>query len=196
MIRRFEAQARKFVTSLLKERLDPGGAAAAVFLGVFIGIVPIYGLQTLTAVGAALLFKLNKPLTVAATFINNPLLQPFIILASVELGCLLRLGSFQPLTLSALAAMRTHIGKQELFIWVLGSVALGILAGAVGAAITAFVVHLHLRKSANSALRERVRFVNGMFAQCARPAREFVRWKLRLDRIFEFLAAENLGPER
>ena len=193
MIQGFKAQARKFVIALLKERLEPGRAAAAVFLGIFIGIVPIYGFQTLAAIGVASLLKLNKPLTVAGTFINNPLLQPFIILASVELGCLLRLGSFQPLTLSALSAMRTHIGKQELFIWVIGSVALGILAGGVGAAITAVVVHGHLKKSANSALRERVRFVNGMFAQCPRAARSFVRWKLRLDRIFEFLAAENLG---
>jgi len=193
VIRRFKARARKFVTSLLKERLDPGRAAAAVFLGIFIGIVPIYGLQTLAAVGVALLFRLNKPLTVASTFINNPLFQPFIIFASVELGCLLRLGSFQPLSLSTLAAMRTHIGKEELFIWVIGSVALGILVGAVGGAITAVVVHFHLKASTNSVLRERVRFVNGMFAHCARAAREFVRWKLRLDQIFEFLAAENLG---
>jgi uncharacterized protein (DUF2062 family) len=88
VIRRFKAHARKFITLLLKERLDPGRAAAAVFLGIFIGIVPIYGLQTLAAVGAALLFRLNKPLTVAGTFINNPLLQPFIIFSSVELGCL------------------------------------------------------------------------------------------------------------
>ena len=193
MIRGFKAQARKFVTALLKERLDPGRAAAAVFLGIFIGIVPIYGLQTLAAVGVALLFRLNKPLTVAGTFINNPLLQPFIILASVELGCLLRLGSFQPLTLTTLAAMRTHIGKQELFIWVIGSVALGILAGGVGAAITAVVVHRHRKASANSALRERVRFVNGMFAPCALSDRKFVKWKLRLDRIFELL---NCSPPK
>jgi 2-polyprenyl-6-hydroxyphenyl methylase/3-demethylubiquinone-9 3-methyltransferase len=193
MIRRFEAQARKFLTLLLKERLDPGHAAAAVFLGIFIGIVPIYGLQTIAAVGVALLFRLNKPLTVAGTFINNPLLQPLIIFSSVELGCFLRLGSFQPLNLSALAVARTHIDKEKLFIWAIGSVALGIVVGGVGGAITAVVVHLRLRASANSALRERVRFVNGMFAKCALTAREFVRWKLRLDRIFELLAAENLG---
>jgi uncharacterized protein (DUF2062 family)/trans-aconitate methyltransferase len=193
VIRRFKVHARKFVTLLLKERLDPGRAAAAVFLGIFVGIVPIYGLQTLAAVGVALLFRLNKPLTVAATFINNPLLQPVIVFSSVELGCLLRLGSFQPLTLSDLAAARTHIGKEQLLIWVIGSVALGILVGGVGAAITAVVVHLHLKASANSALRERVRFVNEMFAQSPLTPRKFVRWKLRLDRIFELLAAENLG---
>lgn len=193
VIQRFKAHARKFITLLLEERLDPCRAAVAVFLGIFIGILPIYGFQTLAAVGVALLFRLNKPLTVAATFINNPLLQPVIVFSSVELGCLLRLGSFQPLTLSDLAAARTHIGKKELFIWLIGCVALGILVGGVGGSITAVVVHLHRKASANSALRERVRFVNGRFAQCSRKAREFVRWKLRLDRIFEFLAAENLG---
>jgi uncharacterized protein (DUF2062 family) len=147
MIRRFEFHARKFVTLLLKERLDPSRAAAAVFLGIFIGIVPIYGLQTLTAVGAALVFRLNKPLTVAGTFISNPLLQPLIVFSSVELGCFFRRGSFQPLNLSALAAARAHIGKEELFIWVIGSVALGILVGGVGAVVTAVVVQLHLKAS-------------------------------------------------
>jgi uncharacterized protein (DUF2062 family)/trans-aconitate methyltransferase len=193
VIRRFEAHARKFLTPLLKERLDPWHAAAAVFLGIFIGIVPIYGLQTLAAVGVAFLFRLNKPLTVAGTFINNPVLLPLIVFSSVELGCFLRRGSFQPLNLSALVATRTHINEEELFIWVIGSVALGILVGGVGGAITAVVVLLHLKASASCVLRQRVRFVNEMFAQSGLMARKFVRWKLRLDRVFELLAAENLG---
>ena len=112
MIRRFKAHARKFITPLLKESLDPCRAAAAVFLGIFIGIMPIYGLQTLAAVGVALLFRLNKPLTIAGTFVNNPMLQPLIVVSSVELGCLLRVGSFQPL-ISALAAARTHLNKEQ-----------------------------------------------------------------------------------
>jgi uncharacterized protein (DUF2062 family) len=151
VIRRFKARARKLITPLLKGGLDPGRAAAAVFLGIFLGILPIYGFQTLAAVGAALLFRLNKPLTVAGTFISNPLFQPLIVFSSVELGCLLRVGSFQPLTLSALAAARTHISREQLFIWAIGSVALGILLGAVGAAITAVIVNRHVRVSANSA---------------------------------------------
>jgi uncharacterized protein (DUF2062 family)/trans-aconitate methyltransferase len=193
VIRQFKFHARKFVTLLLTEGRDPRRAAAAVFIGVFIGILPIYGFQTLAAIGLALLFRLNKPLTVAATFINNPLLLPPTIFCSVELGCLLRTGSFQPLSLSALAAMRTHINKEQFFIWISGSIALGILAGAVGAAITAMVARLYLWPSASAALRIRARFVNAMFAQCTLPARRFVHWKLRLDRIFELLAAENPG---
>jgi uncharacterized protein (DUF2062 family) len=156
VIGRFELRVRKFITFLLKEKLDPRRAAAAVFLGIFIGIVPIYGFHALAAVGVALLFRLNKPLTLAGTFISNPLLQPLIVFSSVELGCLLYRGSFQPLTFSALAAASTHLTKEQILIWIIGSVALGILLGGLGAAVTAVVVHLHRKASANSELGERV----------------------------------------
>jgi len=156
VIRRFEARARKFVTMLLKEGLDPGRASAAISLGIFIGILPIYGLHAITAVGVALLFRLNKPLTVAGTIVSNPLLQPFIIFASVELGCLLYRGSFQRLSLSELAIAPTHLTKEQFYIWIIGSVALAILLGCVGAVVTATVVHLHRKSSTNSGLRERV----------------------------------------
>jgi uncharacterized protein (DUF2062 family)/SAM-dependent methyltransferase len=198
VIRTFQTRLRQFATTLLKENLTPGGAAAAVFLGVFIGIVPIYGFQTLVAVGLALFFKLNKPLTVAGTFINNPLLQPAIVVSSVEIGYFLRDGSFRPFHLSTLAG--PHM-KEELLGWVMGSVVLGIIVGGAGAAITAVVVQVKAPSDpafssptlSNAGLRERVRFVNRLFAQCPHRDRGFVRWKLRLDRIFGLLAAEDLG---
>ncbi|MFZ0275927.1 MAG: DUF2062 domain-containing protein [Candidatus Sulfotelmatobacter sp.] len=187
VIRTFQTRLRRFATTLLKENLTPGGAAAAVFLGIFIGIVPIYGFQTLAAVSLALLFRLNKPLTVAGTFINNPLLQPAIVVSSVEIGYFLRDGSFRPFHLSALAG--AHI-REELLGWAMGSVVLGIIVGGVGAAITAAVVQV--KAPANPDLRDRIRFANQMFARCSRRDRGFVRWKLRLDRIFGLLAAEDL----
>ena len=177
----------------MKEGLTPGRAAAAAFLGLFIGIVPIYGFQTLAAVGVAWLFRLNKPLTVAGTFINNPLLQPVIIVASVEIGYFLRGGSFRPFHISALAG--AHM-KEELLAFAMGSVVLGVLVGGAGAAITAVVVQARAagnRALSNTGLRERVHFVQGMFAGCGWADRGFVRWKLRLDKIFGLLAAEDLG---
>ena len=192
VIRGFQTRAREFAAVLLKEGLDPAHAAAAVFVGIFIGIVPIYGFQLLVAVTLALLFKLNKPLTVASTFINNPLLQPVIVVSSVEIGYFLRSGAFRPFHMSALAG--PHI-KEELLAWVMGSVVLGVIVGSTGAAIAAGVVQL--KAAANPGLRDRIHFVNQMFAPCARADRGFVRWKLRLDRVFsllaELLAAEDLG---
>ncbi|MGA7219221.1 MAG: DUF2062 domain-containing protein [Candidatus Sulfotelmatobacter sp.] len=154
MIGRLEVRARRFVTSLLKEGLDPGRAAAAVSLGIFIGILPIYGFHALAAVGVAFLFRLNKPLTVAGTVVSNPLLQPFIIFASVELGCLLYRGSFQRLSLSELAVAPTHLTKEQFLIWIIGSVALAVLLGCVGGVVTAVVVHLHRKASVSAELRE------------------------------------------
>jgi uncharacterized protein (DUF2062 family) len=148
VIQRFKVQTRAFLHTLLKEGLDPWHAAAAVFLGIFIGIVPIYGLHTIAAVSLALLFRLNKPLTLACTFISNPVFQPVIVLSSVELGIFLRSGSFQRLSLSDVAVSPTHLTKEQILIWMIGSVALATLAGIVGGAITAVVVHLHLKASA------------------------------------------------
>jgi uncharacterized protein (DUF2062 family) len=180
---------RKFVTALLTERLDPASAAAAVFWGVFIGIVPIYGLQTLAAVGLALLFKLNKPLTLASTFINNPFLLPLIVVSSIEFGGFLRHGSFQPWRL--LFALSSAQLKEQLFSWVLGSLVLGLLVGGAAAVLTAAVVYW--TSPAQRVLRQRIGFVNRTYAESAYYDRGFVRWKMRLDRIFALLAAEDLG---
>lgn len=167
-----------------------------MFVGIFIGVVPIYGFQLLAALGLAFLFRLNKPLTLASTFINNPLLQPVIVASSVELGYFLRGGAFRPFHISALTG--AHM-KEELLAWVMGSVVVGALVGGAGAAITAVVVRSKATANAplsKSELSERVRFVNRMFAGCAWGDRGFVRWKLRLDRVFgllgELLAAEEL----
>jgi uncharacterized protein (DUF2062 family)/2-polyprenyl-3-methyl-5-hydroxy-6-metoxy-1,4-benzoquinol methylase len=179
---------RQFATALLTERLDPGSAAAAVFIGVFIGIVPIYGLQTMVALGLAILFRLNKPLTLASTFINNPLFQPVRVFSSIEIGYFLRTGSLQPWSLSALAG--AHL-KEQLLSWVMGSLVLGALVGGVTAAIAAAL--MQWRAPGVTGLRERVRLVNCTYAQCQPFDRGFVRWKMRLDRIFGLLAAEGLG---
>ena len=188
MIQKFSTRIRKAATALFTEQLDPGRAAAAVFLGIFIGIVPIYGLQTLAAVGLAVVFRLNKPLLVAGTFINNPLLQPVLVIASLEIGIFLRHGHFRPLGFSAL----THMpAKDDLISWVAGSLVLGVILGGVGGVITAVVVHL--KSPVNAGLRARLRFVSQTFAQSANSDRCFVWCKLRLDRIFGMLAAEDLG---
>jgi uncharacterized protein (DUF2062 family)/2-polyprenyl-3-methyl-5-hydroxy-6-metoxy-1,4-benzoquinol methylase len=188
VFRRLKAPIRKFATTLLTERLEPAPAAAAVFWGIFIGIVPIYGLQTLAALGVAFLLRLNKPLTLASTFINNPLLQPLIVISSVELGGFLRHGSFVAWHLAAFSGAQL---KEQLFSWVLGSLVLGVLVGGVLAIVTAAVVYW--TAPSQRGLRERIHFVNRAFAESAQYDRGFVRWKMRLDRIFSLLAAEELG---
>jgi uncharacterized protein (DUF2062 family) len=188
LLQGLNAHIRKFAATLLTERLDPASAGAAVFWGIFIGIVPIYGLQTLVAVSLAVLLRLNKPLTLAATFVNNPLLLPPIVAASVELGGFLRHGSFLPWHLAALSGAQL---KEQLVSWVLGSLALGLVAGGAAAILTAAVVYW--TAPSQRSLRERIRFVNQTFAKSAQYDRGFVRWKMRLDRIFSLLGSGRPG---
>ena len=83
--RRRWSQPQEQLRRLLSEQLEPGPAAAAVWLGIALGIIPIYGFQAIAALALATLFGLNRPLTLAATFINNPLLQPLLVVGSLQL---------------------------------------------------------------------------------------------------------------
>ena len=178
---------RQFAATLLTEHLDPRHAAAAVFWGVFVANIPIYGFQTLAILGLAALFRLNKPLAVAATFVNNPVLQPFLVVSAFEFGTFLLTGRFVRFSYSGhLSDLKAQLGA-----WLIGSFAVGLLLGAVGAMLTFLL--LQLRFAHREARRECVRFVNSLFAVCPYFDRGFVRWKMRLDRIFDILSTEELG---
>ncbi len=61
--------------------------AAAVALGVFMGIVPIWGYQMITAVAIAHFLRLNKVITVVASNISIPPMIPLILYSSYYTGC-------------------------------------------------------------------------------------------------------------
>jgi uncharacterized protein (DUF2062 family)/SAM-dependent methyltransferase len=171
-------QYRQLLAKLMQEGLEPSRAAAAVFVGVSIGIIPIYGFQLLSAIGLAVAFRLNKPLTVAATFINNPFLQPFLVVSSVQLGHLLLRGHLVPFTMAALHRMKF---ADELVPWLAGSVVLALVVGGAAALLTYLFMRLRPRPSPERA------FVNARFHDAAASDRGFVRWKMRLDNIFGIL---------
>lgn len=185
---RLRSSAGRVAAAILSEGLAPGRAAAAVFAGVFIGIVPIYGFQSLAAVGVAVLLRLNKPLTLAATFINNPLLQPFLVAVSIGLGHLVLTGHYQVITESPFTA---HGFTNSLSAWFAGSVILGVVVGGLLAAATFAGAGLGSVESRRR--RARRRQTNALYARSSTFVRGFVRWKLRLDRVFDFLEAEDPG---
>ena len=193
--RRILEPLRRFAATLFKEHLDPGHAAAAVFLGVFIANVPIYGFQTLAIIGLAALFRLNKPLAVGASFVNNPILQPFLMAGALEAGHFVLTGTFArlsfPHSMSDLKTQVVALAIGGVVAWAIGSVVVGVLLGALAAGIV-FVL-ISWRRGNASPRAQRAKIVNGLFTRCARSDRGFVRWKMRLDRIFDILAAEDLG---
>lgn len=172
---------------LLSEQLEPGPAAAAVGLGIALGIIPIYGFQAIAALALATLFGLNRPLTLSATFINNPLLQPLLVVGSLQLGHLVTRGAWVSLSPSVLLAQPI---REQVLALLVGSLILSVTVG--GAAAAAVYVFL-ARRGGDPREREWRRYVNARYRAAGWYARGFVRWKTRLDRIYSLLLAEDLG---
>lgn len=69
-------------------RLDdpPWRIALALAVGVFISCTPTFGIQTLLAIAAAAIFRLNRAVTVMGAWVNLPWLSPFVYAGAVKLG--------------------------------------------------------------------------------------------------------------
>ena len=59
--------------------------ATSIALGVFIGIAPFWGFQTLLAISLAVFFRLNKVISFAASNISIPPMIPFILYGSLKI---------------------------------------------------------------------------------------------------------------
>lgn len=60
--------------------------AYSVGFGVFMGIVPIWGFQMITAIALSILFRLNKTLVIVAANVSIPPMIPFVIYLSHTIG--------------------------------------------------------------------------------------------------------------
>jgi uncharacterized protein (DUF2062 family) len=99
--------------------------ATAVGFGVFMGIVPIWGYQMITAAFLAHFFKLNKPLVLLASNISIPPMMPFILYGSFLLG---RFFVASPVNIKLDGISLTSI-KIAFIQYVAGSILLAVTAG-------------------------------------------------------------------
>lgn len=97
---------------------SPLKKALAVAMGVFIGVIPIWGMQIASALISAQYFKLNKPLAVLGSYINLTPLFPFIIFFSLKIGFLIT-GNTE--TLPALSEISFETAKHYFWMFLIGS---------------------------------------------------------------------------
>jgi len=120
--------------------------ATSVAFGVFMGIVPIWGFQLVTAIFLAILLKLNKPLVIVAANISIPPMIPVIIFLSYKMGTFwMGAGAMQmdfnkSITISSI--------KQNLLQYVYGSITLAIVAAVVFGLLTFILLKLFGKKTA------------------------------------------------
>lgn len=122
-----------------------GLKAFSVAFGVFMGIVPIWGFQLITAIFLAILFKLNKPLVIIAANISIPPMIPVIVFASYKTGAFWMGQNALPIVFNRSITLDSI--KNNLQQYIYGSITLAILAGIFLGLLTFILLKLFTRKS-------------------------------------------------
>jgi uncharacterized protein (DUF2062 family) len=126
---------------LKTENSSPSRLAASVFLGLFLGVVPLYGVQTPICIGVAWLLGLNRLTVVGAAQISLPPFAPFLVAAGIAIGDLVRFGELRAPDLGqargfldGLALLGGEV--PDLFLsCLIGDTLLGLVLGALGAVV-------------------------------------------------------------
>ena len=143
----FKRKKRKEIwrDDILKIDEPPHIKAFAIALGIFIGISPFWGLQTLLVFFLAQLFKLNKVVAFLFSNISIPPFIPFIVYASYRVGGVI-LGNTNEFHFSFDSIESSLDILLEMKQYLIGSFSLAILAAAVVGFIF-YIVFLVLAKA-------------------------------------------------
>ncbi len=133
--------------NVLKHGDPPKKKALSIALGIFLGIAPFWGFQTLLVFTLAVFLKLNKAIAFTFSNISIPPMIPFIIYASVQLGMLITGEdiSFSMETLSQNFEMFKHLKT-----YIIGSLVLATLAAILFGSIS-YIALAHKAKRKISA---------------------------------------------
>jgi uncharacterized protein (DUF2062 family) len=122
---------------------SPGRLAAAVGVGLFFGIAPIWGYQLVAALAVAHFLSLNKVITALASNISIPPMMPLILYTALALGHWLFTGQWLDFSAGQMTRARA---LEYLWHWAVGSVALGAAVAVCGTAATYVVARACCRK--------------------------------------------------
>lgn len=129
---------REFIKEdVLGSNDSPKIKSASLALGVFIGIIPIWGFQTITVLFLAVSFRLNKLLAFAASNISIPPMIPFIVIAALKIGSLVLNSDIDDKEVSKIVDFKNHIVE-----YLIGSIILASFA----ALLVGFVSYFLLKK--------------------------------------------------
>jgi len=122
---------------------DPLRLALAVGLGLFFGIVPVWGLQTVIAATLAHRLRLNMAITLLACNISLPPMVPFLLYAGTALGHWMFTGDLLKVALGEMTMARA---RDYVWQWLVGSLVLAIVVAGLGTVIAYTAARLVKRK--------------------------------------------------
>ena len=130
---------RKLKEEFAKDINHPSRLASAVGLGLFFGILPIWGIQMLAAFAVASYFKLNRAIVLLVSNISIPPMIPIIIYVSFKFGSLF---VEEPVYLVALNEIDSETIYLQVRQYVIGSTIMSVVAGVLGFVTTRITMGL------------------------------------------------------
>lgn len=79
--------------NIVQSNDHPSIKIRSIMLGIFIGLIPFWGLQTVIVLVLASVLRLNKVIALLCSYISVPPMIPFIIYASYQLGAIVMTGA-------------------------------------------------------------------------------------------------------
>ena len=122
---------------------DPLRLSLAVGLGLFFGILPVWGLQTVIVATLAHRLRLNMAITLLACNISLPPMVPFLLYAATALGHWMFTGELLKVALGEMTMARA---RDYVWQWLVGSVVLAVIVAVLGTAIAYTAARLVKRK--------------------------------------------------
>jgi glycosyltransferase involved in cell wall biosynthesis len=120
--------------------------AASIGVGVFAGILPVWGFQLWIGLAIAVIFRLNKAIVILASNISIPPMIPLIIFLSYKVGELWMGDKTQLIAFNAHLSIRSLGQHLEQYIY--GSITLAIAAGLLSGLLTFILLKLRTKKAA------------------------------------------------
>jgi len=128
---------------IIQTRDSQAKTTLSVMFGVFMGVVPIWGYQLVTAIALAYLLKLNKFVVAVASNISIPPMIPFILFASYVTGGFIlgaeNVAAFNP-------NLTFDFVKENLFQYVVGSMVFAIILSICFGMLTIMLLKFGKRK--------------------------------------------------
>lgn len=119
--------------------------ALSVAFGVFMGIIPIWGFQLVTAIFLAIVLRLNKALVIIAANISIPPMIPLIVFLSYKMGTVWMNDGGGDLLFNR--SITYESVKNNFQQYVYGSITLAIVAGVLSGVITLVLLNVFKKKT-------------------------------------------------
>jgi glycosyltransferase involved in cell wall biosynthesis len=121
-----------------KDLNHPVKLAAAVGLGLFFGILPIWGFQMLVAFAVASYFKLNRAIVLLVSNISIPPMIPLIVFVSFKFGALFVEEPVRFFTMEGITQESIYLQLKQ---YLIGSTILAFVIGVTGFLLTRILVN-------------------------------------------------------